>query len=128
MDFPLEFYIGEYKNCGEKVVFTEENYKKHLKKHLEISNPQYIEGKLRLTIEKPDEIYESLITKDCHCFYKYHNYTDAKTERWIYFTKVVILIKKNPPHAIKSTFSENALNYRAIREIKLLWRRSNLKI
>ncbi len=124
MNFPLEFY----NHRNQKVILHEKCYKRHLERHFMLSDPEFIKGHLKKTIKDPDEIYESLNNERCHCYYKYHYYIDDRNGRWIYYTKVVILVLKHPPQIIKTAFSEKALNLEAIREIKKLWIKQNLKI
>lgn len=77
---------------GKEVVFTEEQRLVKSQKHSVLRDPDFINGRLRKTVESPDFIYEDLGRKNRHALYG-HEYT--VNGRPI-FTKVVVNMVSNP--------------------------------
>lgn len=80
----------DYEN--ERVVFDEDNRKKHALKHPELDDQGYINGRLQQAIKKPDFVYQALddpTNKRVHYLHEYSN-----NGRSIY-TKVIIMLRRN---------------------------------
>lgn len=86
----MENCIDTKNHEGIQIIFTEEQRIEKAKKHPELRQEEFI-ARVKLTIEKPDFIYEDLDAVDRHVCYCREYKINSRTQ----YTKVVI---RTTPH------------------------------